>query len=94
MASEQRTRLPYLSRMAIDIFSIPAMSSEPERVFSGAKHTINEQRMSMKTDTLELLECMKSWFRLGIYTEQDLHTIIAAEQALQDGTDQSEALDQ
>ncbi len=80
LASEQRSRLPYLSRMAIDVFSIPAMSSEPERVFSGAKHTLDEQRISCSVETIELLECLKSWFRLGIFTEADLHAIIAAEQ--------------
>ncbi len=73
---KQRTRFPLLSLMAIDIYSIPAMSSEPERVFSGAKHTISEQRASLKSTTIELLECLKSWFRIGIFTEQDLHAII------------------
>lgn len=94
LASEQRTRLPFLSIMAIDVFSIPAMSSEPERVFSGAKRTMSDHRMSMKTETVELLECLKSWFRLGIYTEKDLHTIIATEQALINDSDQSEVLNQ
>jgi hAT family C-terminal dimerisation region len=62
--------------MAIDIYSIPAMSSEPERVFSSAKHTVSDQRNSLEAETIELLECMKSWFRLGIFTEQDLHLIV------------------
>ena len=62
--------------MAIDIHSIPAMSSEPERVFSGAKHTVSDQRNSLKAETIELLECLKSWFRLGLFTEEDLHTIV------------------
>ena len=75
---EQRDRLPLLSRMAIDIFSIPAMSSEPERVFSGAKHTISDQRNRLKADTIERLECLKSWFRLGIFTKADLHTAAAS----------------
>ena len=74
--------------MAIDVFLIPAMSSEPERIFSGAKHTLTEQRLSYSIETIELLECLKSWFKLGIYTEEDLYTIITAEQAI----DQSEAL--
>ena len=76
---EQRMRFPLLSKMAIDIYSIPAMSSEPERVFSGAKHTISDQRNSLKGSTIEMLECLKSWFRIGIYTEQDLHEIVTAE---------------
>ena len=62
--------------MAIDIHSIPAMSSEPERVFSGARHTLSDQRASLKSETIELLKCLKSRFRLGIFTEQDLHAIV------------------
>ena len=64
-----------ISRMAIDMFSISAMSSEAERMFSAAKHTLNEQRMSCSIETIGLLECLKLWFKLGIYTEEDLHTI-------------------
>ncbi len=74
----QRLRFPLLSKMAIDIFSIPPMSSEPERVFSGAKHTISDQRSSLKIQTIEVLECPKSWLRIGIFTDEELHTIIAA----------------
>lgn len=62
--------------MAIDIYSIPAMSSEPERVFSQAKRTISDHKASLKAETIELLECMKSWFRLGIFTQEDLNAII------------------
>ena len=34
-------------------------------------------RNSLEAETIELLECMKSWFRLGIFTEQDLHVIVS-----------------
>ena len=54
------------------------MSSEPERVFSGAKHTLSDQRHSLKSDTIEILECLKSWFRAGIFTDEELHTILAS----------------
>jgi hypothetical protein len=37
----QRERYPRLSKMAIDILSIPAMSADPERVFSSARRTIS-----------------------------------------------------
>ena len=62
--------------MAIDIYSIPAMSSEPERIFSGAKLTFSDQRNGLKSETIELLEYLKSWFRLGIFTEEDLHAVV------------------
>lgn len=68
----QRSRFPLLSAMAIDIFSIPAMSSEAERVFSGVKHTISDERASLHIDTIEALECLKSWFRANIFTQEDL----------------------
>ena len=65
--------------MAIDIYSIPAMSSEPERLFSGAKHTISDRRMQLKIESIELLECLKTWFRIGLFIEQELHEMIAQE---------------
>jgi hypothetical protein len=37
----QRQRWPRLSLMAIDILSIPPMSDELERVFSGARRTVS-----------------------------------------------------
>ncbi|KAM4063253.1 reverse transcriptase (RNA-dependent DNA polymerase) [Hirsutella rhossiliensis] len=40
----RRRQYPRLSRMAIDLFSIPAMSSEPERIFSLAGQMVTAQR--------------------------------------------------
>lgn len=59
----QRKRFPRLSVMALDILSIPAMSDEPERVFSGARRTISWDRAQLSASTIEMLECMKSWHR-------------------------------
>jgi hypothetical protein len=52
--------------MAINILSIPPMSDEPERVFSGARHTISWDRGKMKVETIEIRECLKHWKRSGI----------------------------
>lgn len=46
MSPVQRSRFPLLSSTVIDIFSIPAMFSEAERVFSGAKHRISDESLS------------------------------------------------
>ena len=73
---KQRTRYPLLSRMAIDIYSIPAMSAEPERVFSGAKRTVSDFKGKLQSETIEILECLKLWFRLGVFTKEDLHVIV------------------
>lgn len=58
----QQKTYPNLSKMAVDILSIPAMSAEPERLFSGAKITITDRRNRMGSDVIEALECLKSWF--------------------------------
>ena len=64
------------------------MSSKPERVFSQAKYTLDIKRSRLKASILEVTECLKSWFRLGIFTDKNLHPIIATEQQ----SDQSEAM--
>ena len=63
-----------LSRMALEYLSIPAMSAEPERVFSGAKISLSHRRCSMGDDALEALECLKSWQRDGLVaaTREDI----------------------
>ncbi len=49
-------------------------------VFLVAKHTVSDQRHRLKSETIELLECLKSWFRLGIFTKEDLHAIVGQEE--------------
>ena len=52
--------------MALDIFSIPDMSADPERLFSSSKHVLWDSRNQLKCDGLEALECLKSWAKEGI----------------------------
>ncbi|KAM4058148.1 PIF1-like helicase [Hirsutella rhossiliensis] len=56
LQDQQRTRFPRLSIMAIDVLSIPAMSDEAERVFSGARRTISWDRAQLSAETIEMLE--------------------------------------
>ena len=58
--------------MAIDIFSIPAMSDEPERVFSGARRTITWDRAQLAPETIEKTECLKHWKRSGILNDMSV----------------------
>ena len=62
----QRQRWPRLSLMAIDVLSIPPMSDEPERVFSGARRTVSWDRGQMEPETIEIRECLKHWKKSGI----------------------------
>ena len=78
----QKSRFPLLSLMAIDIFSIPAMSSEPERVFSGAKNTLSDNRASMGIDIIQATQCLKSWFRSGLFTKENISQVIQADNAI------------
>jgi hypothetical protein len=55
--------------MALNILSIPAMSADPERLFSGAKITISDRRSRLRIATIQALECLKSW--LGLVDAKD-----------------------
>jgi hypothetical protein len=66
MSDAQRQRWPRLALMAIDILSIPPMSDEPERVFSGARRSVSWDRGQMKPGTIEMRECLKHWKKSGI----------------------------
>ena len=62
----QRSRYPYLSIMALDILSIPAMSADTERLFSQAKLTLSTQRQNMDARSLEILQCLQNWDRSSL----------------------------
>jgi hypothetical protein len=52
LREEQQRRYPRLSKMAIDILSIPAMSAEPERVFfRRTPYNILGQMSAWKSDS-------------------------------------------
>ena len=57
---------PILSKLALDIFSIPAMSAEPERVFSSTKKLITDERNRLSDETVEADECQKHWLLSGV----------------------------
>jgi hypothetical protein len=59
------TAYPRLSRMAIDILSVPAVSAEPERTFSGARRTARWDRLRLLFESIEKIECIGNWLREG-----------------------------
>ncbi|KAF5261576.1 hypothetical protein FOXYS1_7734 [Fusarium oxysporum] len=61
----RRGQFPMISQLALDILAIPAMATDCERSFSLAKLTLTSQRLSMTTETLEKLQCLKNWVRHG-----------------------------
>ena len=61
---EQQRDYPNLSRMALDILSIPAMSASIERVFSSANITVSDRRNQLSPNTIEVIESLKSWQKI------------------------------
>jgi len=57
---------PQLATMALDIYSAPAMSDEPERIFSQTGHILAPRRRSLTGKSMEQLMCMKSWLKQGV----------------------------
>lgn len=57
---------PRLAQMARDIFSIPAMSAEVERLFSSTKLMLPPARNVLLPDGIEAGECIRSWTLQGL----------------------------
>jgi hypothetical protein len=57
---------PQLARMALDVFSTPPMSDEPERVFSISGHLLSPRRRQLSGESVEQLLCLRSWSKSGI----------------------------
>lgn len=59
---------PILSKMAYDIFSIPSMSAECERVFSQALRLLIDDRNALAPETVEALLIQQHGLRTGLFT--------------------------
>jgi hypothetical protein len=64
MEETQQRLYPHLSKLALDILSILAMSAEVERLFSATKLTITDLRTRLGLNMVEALLCLKSWYKL------------------------------
>ena len=61
---EQQRDYLTLSKMAVDILSIPAMSASVERLFSSSNITVSDRRNRLKANTIEVIESIKSWQKI------------------------------
>jgi hypothetical protein len=64
----KRAIWPQLAQMALDIYSTPAMSDEPERVFSIAGHVLPPSRRRLTSEAMQWLLCLRSWQNSDIIT--------------------------
>jgi hAT family C-terminal dimerisation region len=60
------TSSPQMMNMTFDMLSIPAMSAEIERVFSGVKLTISLSRNRLSEDIIKATKCLNRWYRAGL----------------------------
>ncbi|KAK5996238.1 Putative AC transposase-like protein [Cladobotryum mycophilum] len=60
---------PHLSRMAIDILSVPPMSAEPERLFSVSGAMVAPRRSRLEASTIGIAMTLRSWLRAGLIKE-------------------------
>jgi len=58
---QHRNDYPRLATLALGILAIPAMSAEVDRVFSSTGLLITDRRNRLKEDTIQAVECLKSW---------------------------------
>lgn len=58
---------PRLAQLARDIFGIPGMSAEVERLFSSAKLMLPAHRSCLEPKSIEAGECMRSWVLGGLF---------------------------
>lgn len=63
---EEKTVWPQLAAIALDVFSVPAMSDEPKRIFSQTEHILSPRRGRLTSKSMQRLMCMKSWLNQGV----------------------------
>ena len=56
---------PNLSRLAIDVLSIPASSCYCERMFSEVGDLLEPKRRKLSAQLLAAIHCVRSWLREG-----------------------------
>lgn len=83
---------PRLAQLARDVFGIPGMSAEVERLFSSAKLMIPPHRSSLKPESIEAGEYIRSWVAGGLFFGDYFEYLSLDEQNKEHGRFQSSAL--
>jgi hypothetical protein len=88
----KRSIWPQLSQMALDVYSTPPMSDEPERVFSITGNLMSPRRRHLAGQGIEQMVCLRSWDRSGIITlDQGLFdSAVATAIAIDEGSEHAD----
>jgi hypothetical protein len=62
---DHQEEYPRLSKFALDVLAVPAMSVDPERTFSVTKLTLTSQRQSLSPEVTEEIQCLRNWLVHG-----------------------------
>jgi hypothetical protein len=80
----KRRRWQQLAQMVFDMYSTPAMSDEPERVYSITSNTLNPHRNCLTGSAVQQLLYLRNWQKSGV-TSLDARSLRQA--VLHDGDD-------
>ena len=67
----RRLKYPRLSRMALDLLTVPPMSAECERLFSTTGRMVTKVRNRLDASTIGLCQTLRSWLRAGLINSLD-----------------------
>jgi hypothetical protein len=62
---------PKLSRMALDVMTVPAMSAECERLFSAVGLMVTPLRTRLDASTIGTIQSLRSWLQAGLIGNLD-----------------------
>lgn len=68
-----RDRYPNLSRLALDVLSIPASSCECERMFSELGDLLEPRRRNISPQLLAAIQCVRRWIRAGFSRDDEVN---------------------
>ena len=67
LAPKQQAIYPNLSKMALNLLSIPVISIEPERLFLSCKIIVTDRRNKLLVKVIKALECLRSQYKVKTF---------------------------
>jgi hypothetical protein len=79
---ELQDRYPDLSKLAIDMLSIPASSCECERMFSELGDLLEPRRRGISPELLAAIQCTRRWKKAGFGSDDMVDVSLTDEQLI------------
>jgi hypothetical protein len=75
-------RLPSLTRLALDVLSMPASSCDCERMFSELVDLLQPKRRKISSQLLVAIQSVHAWLRAGFGTEGETAESLLSDEAI------------